>query len=90
MAPHTAGLAAAEGGFETPLGWFGVRWALAKTAGSRRVFILELQSPRGTTGTVLLPFGGQATVDGKVAAVPSDQLLQIDGGTHVISAKSWS
>ncbi|TFY58443.1 hypothetical protein EVJ58_g6418 [Rhodofomes roseus] len=30
VAPHTAGLPYAEGGYETPLGWFGVRWSLGE------------------------------------------------------------
>ena len=30
VAPHLSGLEAAEGGFTTPLGWFGVKWRTRK------------------------------------------------------------
>ena len=51
VAPHTSGLSAAEGGFTTPLGWFGAKWS--KT--SKGKFSLEIDVPEGTKGTVELP-----------------------------------
>lgn len=87
MAPHTSGLPSAEGGFETPLGWFGVRWTLT-TAGSSKLFTLELQTPTETSGSVRLPFGGQTALNGKVADMPKDGLFQLSGGGHRISVRS--
>ncbi|KAI0681905.1 Six-hairpin glycosidase-like protein [Cerioporus squamosus] len=65
VAPHLSGLSAAEGGFTTPLGWFGVKW----TAQQMRAFSLTVDVPEGTSGVVKLPVGGKVTIDGEVRAV---------------------
>ncbi|KII90218.1 glycoside hydrolase family 78 protein [Plicaturopsis crispa FD-325 SS-3] len=80
VAPHLSGLSAAQGGFETPLGWFGVRW---KASGSH--FALHVETPTGTAGTVRLPFAGKkVTVDGKVVERGHDGTLTVPGGDHKI------
>ncbi|KAH9856209.1 Six-hairpin glycosidase [Lenzites betulinus] len=79
VAPHTSGLNAAEGGFTTPLGWFGVKWSLEKHA-----LTLDIDAPEGTSGTVRLPFAGKAVVNGKATRVSADKTLQLSGGKHVV------
>ncbi|KAI5888942.1 Six-hairpin glycosidase [Schizophyllum commune H4-8] len=80
--PQTAGLPAAEGGFETPLGWFGVSWS-NDDAGGR--FHLNVTAPEGTTGVVVLPFTGVVSVDGM--EVGSESSLTLNGGTHSIGVE---
>lgn len=77
--PRTAGLPAAEGGFETPLGWFGVSWANDEDNGR---FELNVTSPEGTQGTVILPIAGETTVDGE--GIGQEGEIAIQGGTHSI------
>ncbi|KAL1743780.1 glycoside hydrolase family 78 protein [Schizophyllum fasciatum] len=77
--PQTAGLPAAEGGFETPLGWFGVSWS--NNEGGDR-FDLNVTAPEGTQGVVVLPFSGEVTVDGD--AVENEGSIAIEGGTHSV------
>lgn len=79
VAPHTSGLGAAEGGFTTPLGWFGVKWAL-----KNRSFVLNIDVPEGTTGSVKLPFAGKVLVNGKVTKVEDGDALQMAGGQHAV------
>ncbi|KAI0826506.1 Six-hairpin glycosidase [Trametes gibbosa] len=79
VAPHTSGLHAAEGGFTTPLGWFGVKWSLEK-----RAFALDIDMPEGTSGTIQLPFAGRAVVNGRATQVGEAKTLQLDGGKHVV------
>ncbi|PCH42963.1 glycoside hydrolase family 78 protein [Wolfiporia cocos MD-104 SS10] len=80
VAPHTSGLSSVQGGFETPRGWFGVKWTTASTS-----FNLSVDSPEGTSGTVILPINGTTiTVDGSIAQ-PSDGIsLHLEGGNHTI------
>ncbi|KAI8992817.1 Six-hairpin glycosidase [Trametes punicea] len=80
VAPHTSGLSAAEGGFTTSLGWFGVKWSLQK-----RTFTLNIDVPEGTSGTVTLPFAGRVKVNGKVTLVGKGDSLQLGGGKHSVS-----
>ncbi|OSD03796.1 glycoside hydrolase family 78 protein [Trametes coccinea BRFM310] len=83
IAPHTAGLPAAEGGFTTPLGWFGAKWSLKRGA-----FALDIDVPEGTSGIVRLPFAGRVVVDGKERGVTERGPLELDGGRHAILLSS--
>lgn len=84
FAPHLSGLSGAEGGFETPLGWYGAKWALSKGT-----FIVQLSVPAGTTGVVVLPVQGKVVVDGKTVAQkdPAGK-LELEGGQHTISVQT--
>ncbi|GJE95602.1 glycoside hydrolase family 78 protein [Phanerochaete sordida] len=79
LAPHTSGLAGAQGGFETPLGWFGAQWSLTK-----KTFELTVSTPSGTTGEVRLPVSGEATVNGRSMSVRSGTAIVLLGGQHRI------
>lgn len=79
MAPHTAGLPYAEGGYETPLGWFGVDW-VSKDGW----FNITVDTPAGTSGSVRIPYSGTTTIDGAVAPGVSSGTLQLSGGVHTI------
>lgn len=83
VAPHLTGLPAAEGGFETPLGWYGVKWSSSKTA-----FNLDLDTPEGTIGSVKLPVTGKAQLDGKSVSVNDQGLLVVAGGRHVVNVQT--
>ena len=80
--PQTGGLPAAEGGFETPLGWFGVSWTNDEDAGH---FELNVTSPEGTVGTVVLPVDGEVTLDGE--AVNGGD-IQLQGGATPVKLVS--
>ncbi|KAJ3569435.1 hypothetical protein NP233_g5042 [Leucocoprinus birnbaumii] len=58
--PVLSGLDSAEGGFETTLGWFGVKWEANET-----VLTIQVTTPHATTGTVNIPGSGQIQVDGE-------------------------
>ncbi|CCM05941.1 uncharacterized protein FIBRA_08180 [Fibroporia radiculosa] len=78
VAPHTSGLSFARGGFETPLGWFGVEWVLTETS-----FTISLAMPEGTSGVVTLPTTGVITVDDE--EVPQvEKILLLSGGNHTV------
>ncbi len=79
VAPHLSGLSAAEGGFTTPLGWFGVKWTTQK-----RTFSATIDVPEGTSGVVKLPFSGKVTINGDVRAVGKGEGVQLVGGKHSI------
>ena len=79
--PHTSGLTAAEGGFETPLGWFGAKWALTSNG---KVFTATLDVPKGTTGKVRVPVEGSVSVNGKRVQKDSSGVVTLDGGSHSI------
>lgn len=81
VAPHTSGLTAAEGGFETSLGWYGVKWTLSDSA-----FTISLDVPSETSGTIRLPYEGQTTVNGR-SLVISAGAVQLAGGHHDISVQ---
>ncbi|KDQ25617.1 glycoside hydrolase family 78 protein [Pleurotus ostreatus PC15] len=78
VAPVLGDLKAAEGGFETALGWFGVKWTLRN-----RVFVLQISTPRGTNGRVRLPGLGKVEFNG----VMHDGLqeMRLDGGDHTFT-----
>ena len=79
VAPHLSGLSSAEGGFQTPLGWYGVKWSVSHSS-----FTLTLDVPAGTSGTVSLPFAGRATINGKSTTVGSDASVDLAGGKYSI------
>ncbi|KAE9386521.1 Six-hairpin glycosidase [Gymnopus androsaceus JB14] len=79
VAPVLSGLSAAEGGFETGLGWFGANWTVADNT----TFTLMIDTPSGTNGTVTLPASGEVEVDGMDITVNRTQ-LDLAGGSHVI------
>ncbi|KAE9398819.1 Six-hairpin glycosidase [Gymnopus androsaceus JB14] len=79
VAPTLSGLSAAEGGFETGLGWFGANWTLTDNT----TFTLTIDTPSGTNGTVTLPAAGEVEVDGVDTTVNGTQ-LDLAGGSHVI------
>lgn len=81
VAPHLSGLSAAEGGFTTPLGWFGVKWE--KT---RKAFMLEIDVPKGTVGEVKMPVEGRVSVDGRVTRGVKGQAMRLVGGKHIVFA----
>ncbi|KAI0312129.1 Six-hairpin glycosidase [Amylostereum chailletii] len=78
VSPHLSGLPAAQGGFSTGLGWFGVQWSSNET-----VFELDVDVPTGTKGVVTLPVSGTTTVDGEAATV-NGGVLVLEGGNHTI------
>ncbi|KZP23277.1 glycoside hydrolase family 78 protein, partial [Athelia psychrophila] len=82
VAPVLSGLNAAEGGYETGLGWFGVQWTASNTTSN---ITLEVSTPEGTNGTVALPGTGPLTVDGTaVPASATSGLVEVNGGNHTI------
>lgn len=85
IAPQLSGLGAAEGGFETPLGWYGVQWNVTSTDDqSGETFTLAYDVPEGTTGVLTLPVMGNTTVDGQAVSVKNDGVLEGEGGAHVV------
>ena len=92
VAPQPGGLTDVEGGFETGLGWFGVKWMIS---GGGKQMQLQLDTPVGTSGTVVVPSGftGAVTMDGKAIAnvskgVNGSKKLQVQGGKHVVMART--
>ncbi|KAF8890923.1 Six-hairpin glycosidase [Infundibulicybe gibba] len=85
VAPHFGtGLMSAEGGFETPLGWFGVQWNIT-TAGAVQ---LEVTTPAGTSGVMTVPTemsGTSILVDG-VRAVSGSGTVDLGGGKHELAS----
>lgn len=81
VAPHLSGLPSAEGGFETPLGWYGVQWTSTADA-----FNLTVETPTGTSGIVTLPVSGTTSVDGNLVQVDGES-LPLSGGNHTISVQ---
>ena len=81
--PHTSGLDAAEGGFETSLGWFGAKWTLER--GGKR-FTATLDVPEGTSGAVRVPIGGSVSVSGERVDKDTTGMVHLVGGKHTIVA----
>ncbi|KAF9073409.1 glycoside hydrolase family 78 protein [Rhodocollybia butyracea] len=79
VAPVLSGLTAAQGGFETGLGWFGANWTLTDNT----TFTLAIDTPSGTNGTVTLPGAGDVSIDGSAKDVKGTK-LSVPGGSHVI------
>ncbi|TFK47182.1 Six-hairpin glycosidase [Heliocybe sulcata] len=79
IAPHLSGLSAAEGGFTTPLGWYGVKWTEDDS-----MFTLDVDIPTGTSGIVQLPYTqGKVEINGfEVGAFEGD--INLDGGRKTI------
>ncbi|KAF7321961.1 Six-hairpin glycosidase [Mycena kentingensis (nom. inval.)] len=85
IAPQTAGLPGAQGGFETPLGKYEATWSVTSISTGKR-FELSLDTPTGTKGFFVLPqefTAGTVTLDGKRVVVPSTGLV-LSGGMHDI------
>ncbi|KAF9459381.1 Six-hairpin glycosidase [Collybia nuda] len=86
VAPHVGGgLPAAEGGFETPLGWFGAKWTLA--TGGGKTLMVQVTTPGGTEGEFVVPngMGGTLTVDGVgKGVVQPGKKVPLLGGARVV------
>jgi len=80
LEPHTSGLSAAEGGFETPLGWFGVKWT-----STSKTFTMTVTTPSNTQGTVSIPSNKSVQVDGRAVNMLGSKTLTVQGGTRVIT-----
>ncbi|KAK0451160.1 Six-hairpin glycosidase [Desarmillaria tabescens] len=79
--PHVnGGLPGAEGGFETSLGWFGIRWQLQNNH-----FFMEINTPEGTNGRVKLPREGSVVVDEIAVDVGAEGEIMLNGGKHDIA-----
>ncbi|KAK7046114.1 hypothetical protein VNI00_007117 [Paramarasmius palmivorus] len=66
---------AAEGGFETPLGWFSVSWILDE----ERTMEANISAPGGTTGSFVAP----PEVRRARVVVNDGEVTEIDGGASV-------
>ncbi|KAL5523451.1 hypothetical protein ACEPAG_7624 [Sanghuangporus baumii] len=83
LAPHFSGLSAAEGGFTTPLGWFGASWEIKDGRDVR----LTISTPLGTRGTVDIPGNiAESYVDGEFIT-PSETKISVSGGNHTVVAR---
>ncbi|EMD35216.1 glycoside hydrolase family 78 protein [Gelatoporia subvermispora B] len=83
VAPHHSGLSSAEGGFETGLGWFGVKWSASGSS-----FHLAIDTPADTRGVVSLPMIGTLTIDGEQLWPQNGIALELVGGSHVITVQT--
>ena len=82
LTPHPGDLKAAEGGFETPLGWFGAKWEIE--GGRTRITV---QTPEGTSGIVTVPGNGtNLQIDGIAADIGEGRTVVLNGGNHTIVA----
>ena len=79
IAPVLSGLESAEGGLETELGWFGVKWNARKN-----ILTVKISTPRVTSGTVILPGTGKITVDDRLE---SGGAIELRGGDHVLTRR---
>lgn len=85
LAPHTSGLSGAEGGFETPLGWFGASWSLSNNG---KEMTIDVDTPEGTSGTVTVPgnVGKNVKVDGEMIKVDDAlRTVKVQGGKRTIT-----
>ena len=82
VAPRIGGgLPAAQGSFEAPLGTFGAQWTL-----EGKQFRLDINTPKGTTGVVVIPGSVSAKeyqIDGALHAARS-RTISLGGGKHSI------
>ncbi|KZT68695.1 glycoside hydrolase family 78 protein [Daedalea quercina L-15889] len=83
VAPQTAGLPYAEGGYKTPLGWFGVSWA-----SDGGLWNVSVSTPDGTSGIVRPPVAGTVSVDGETAELDASGSLPLSGGNHTVSVQT--
>lgn len=82
VSPHFSGLVSAEGGFETPLGWYGVKWATK----FGKILTLSLDTPAETSGSVRLPTGSYSVaINGKGVSLNGAK-FNISGGKHTVIA----
>ncbi|KAI0028945.1 glycoside hydrolase family 78 protein [Vararia minispora EC-137] len=82
VAPHMSGLGGAEGGFATPLGWFGVQWSMSR---GEYIFQANITTPEGTEGSFTSPVAGSATVDGESSmSIVNGTVIALIGGSHTI------
>ncbi|KAF9465419.1 glycoside hydrolase family 78 protein [Collybia nuda] len=79
IAPVLSGLSAAEGGFETGLGWFGVKWSTKEG-----VLTLLVETPPTTQGSVTLPGTGDVQIDGKELPPGLGFSIGLSGGRHTL------
>ncbi|KAJ7253282.1 glycoside hydrolase family 78 protein [Mycena rebaudengoi] len=84
IAPVLSGLNAAEGGLETGLGFFGVKWEVNY---GEDTLTLTLQTPAGTRGTVTLPGVGPLSVDGRRQPKSGGGSVKLAGGTYTVSRR---
>lgn len=83
LEPHLSGLPWAEGGFTTPLGWFGAKWDE-----SRHKFTLHVDTPANTSGVITWPVAGRTYLEGRMMDVVKGQALTVSGGKHSFSMKT--
>lgn len=83
LAPKLSGLSAAEGGFTTPLGWFGASWEI----NDRRNITLTISTPLGTRGTVELPSNiTELYVDGERVVIDATN-FPLPSGNHTVTGR---
>lgn len=85
--PMLSGLHTAEGGFEMPLGWFGVKWRVGDGGKEAVLFETEVEMPLGTKGTVVLLVEGHVTIEGDELTAVDGQRVHLAGGTHLITVQ---
>ncbi|KAL5507624.1 hypothetical protein ACEPAH_7080 [Sanghuangporus vaninii] len=83
LAPHFSGLSAAEGGFTTPLGWFGASWKIK----DGRDITLKISTPLGTRGTVDIPAKLKELYTDGERLTPSGTKISVTGGNHTVVAR---
>jgi len=96
LQPHIGGgIPSAQGGFQTPLGWFGVNWTVVETSGGKVTELsMNVDTPTGTSGVVTLPPGvvvdevsGAVKVNGAAIRFVGDTpSFTLQGGRHLIQA----
>ncbi|EGN92657.1 glycoside hydrolase family 78 protein [Serpula lacrymans var. lacrymans S7.3] len=83
VAPHLSGLSSAEGGFETTLGSFNVKWTL-----EGKMLTLQINTPEGTSGTVRLPASGTVSLNSESVTTDATTddlpLLTLNGGQQTV------
>ncbi|THV05173.1 alpha-L-rhamnosidase, partial [Dendrothele bispora CBS 962.96] len=82
VVPVLSGLSAAEGGFETSLGWFGAKWSVDSDSDE---LTITIETPDGTNGTVIIPGSGTMTVDGE--ETDNQGPVMLTGGNHTVIRK---
>ncbi|KAF7327050.1 Glycoside hydrolase family 78 protein [Mycena kentingensis (nom. inval.)] len=80
ITPVLSGLPSAEGGIETELGAFIVKWRANNGSVD-----LSIETPKGTNGTIVLPGKGPVTMDGVVQRGSSGAVEEVSGGKHRLS-----
>lgn len=81
ITPVLSGLKSAEGGLETSLGFFRVKWNVRGNT-----LMLIIQTPAGTRGTVTLPGIGPLSVDKRIQS-ESSGVVELRGGKHTITRR---